>query len=184
MVQYTFDMEINWTKLKVCFHQAYVSHGWVFGSWMPLNQKVLGPGGSGSLLALYYTILINLSPTCDCDAPDEIFISSPCLEGCDKAQILSDGTHSTTLLAVFWVKSMAAVHCWSQIDHFQLIKSEFQQNLPYSELMWQTTPLSGSFVTCDSDQILFHYCAQSGNGSTTAAGQMLIAQSSLGRAKL
>ena len=122
---------------------------------MPLNQKVLGPGGSGSLLALYYTILINLSPTCDCDAPDEIFISSPCPEGCDKAQISSDGTYSAALLALFWVRSMAAVRRWSQIEHFQPIKSEFQQNLPYLELMWQTTLSSGGFVTCDSDQISF-----------------------------
>jgi hypothetical protein len=39
----------------------------------------------------YCPISINLSPLCDCDAPDEIFILSPCQEGCDKVQISSDG---------------------------------------------------------------------------------------------
>jgi hypothetical protein len=38
---------------------------------------------------VYCTILNSLSPLCDCDAPDEIFISSVGLVTCDKAQILS-----------------------------------------------------------------------------------------------
>ena len=32
-------------------------------------------------------VLYNLSPTCDCDTPDEIFIETPYLESCYKAQI-------------------------------------------------------------------------------------------------
>jgi hypothetical protein len=41
----------------------------------------------------YCPISINLSPLCDCDAPDEIFILSPCQEGCDKVPISSDGAN-------------------------------------------------------------------------------------------
>jgi hypothetical protein len=38
----------------------------------------------------YCTISINLLPMCDCDTPDQIFISSPGLKGCDKGKISSD----------------------------------------------------------------------------------------------
>jgi len=53
---------------------------------------------------------------------------------------------------------MAVVRRWSQIEHFQPIKSEFRLNLPYLELMRQTTPSSGSFVTSDSNQQIDRNC--------------------------
>jgi hypothetical protein len=40
----------------------------------------------------YCTISINSSPMCDCDTPDEIFISSTWLAGCDNGEISSGET--------------------------------------------------------------------------------------------
>src|SRR6266481_8643730 len=39
--------------------------------------------------SIYCSITNCSSPLCDCDTPDECFISSPCLKACDKPPILS-----------------------------------------------------------------------------------------------
>ena len=61
--------KVQYKQKKIIFQEATI-----------YNYGASPMGRSG-----YCTILINLSPTCDCDTPDKIFISSPCLEGCDKA---------------------------------------------------------------------------------------------------
>jgi hypothetical protein len=56
------------------------------------------------LFQIYYIILIKLTPHCDHDMLDKILVSSPCLEGCDKAEILSDVAISLAIFPILRVQ--------------------------------------------------------------------------------
>ena len=62
------------------------------------------------IVSKYCIILINSSPLRDCDMHDEIFISSPWLEGCDIGKISSDLALCPAILAELWIE-FAAVVC-------------------------------------------------------------------------
>jgi hypothetical protein len=66
------------------------------------------------LLSNYCTILINLSPLCDCDTPDKNFCSSLCLEACDMGKILSGAGLCLAISTVLGVELEMVVHSRNQ----------------------------------------------------------------------
>jgi hypothetical protein len=80
----------------------------------------------------YCTILINLSPFCDCDTPDKNFCLSLCPEACDMGKISSGTAPCLAILAVLGVEFEAAVHSRNQNWCFVTENLKFWQNLPRS----------------------------------------------------
>ena len=59
-------------------------------------------GDFKSIVHNYCTVLIDLSPLCDCDTPDEIFILSPYIEGRDRVWISSAVALHLDILVLLW----------------------------------------------------------------------------------
>jgi hypothetical protein len=57
----------------------------------------------------YCRVSIKSTPLHDCDMPDEILVSSPCLEGCDKRKISSGVAAFRAIPSIFIAKLVAAV---------------------------------------------------------------------------
>jgi len=62
----------------------------------------------------YCRIQFKLTPLCDRDMPDEIFLSSPCFGSCDTVKVIAVELHT---LALFGVKFIAGYAARAKISH-------------------------------------------------------------------
>ena len=84
------EILVGCVSVMLCYvHVAYVHMA--IQDLVVYSHALLGLDVAGSHCGKYCTISINLSPLCDCDVSDEIFISSPGQVSCDKVQISSGG---------------------------------------------------------------------------------------------